>query len=278
MQIFKNLSIGDYFSQDRLLQFLRIFIIVVVGFLSIKIVRLIIRKLLTKTLNRQSLMVVGKIITYLGVSLLALIVLTELGIDLTAILGAAGIFGLAIGVASQKSLGNIISGFFLVAEKQFELGDVIKVGDKLGIVYSIDSLSVILKTFDNITIRIPNETLISTEMLNITKFPIRRLDFNILISYKDDIEHTIEILRDIARENPYSLIEPAPFIMAREFGERGITMGFGVWFEKYKYIDAKNSLMIQIQKRFTAEGITIPYPQLTIHQAWPKDVENPGEG
>ena len=126
----------------------------------------------------------------------------ELNYDLTALFGAAGVVGIIIGVASQTSIGNIISGLFLVGEKSFELGDVVRIGDKTGTVYSIDLLSIKVKTFDNLLIRIPNQSVISTEVTNVTKFPIRRLEFQIGVAYKEDLRKVKTILENVARNNP----------------------------------------------------------------------------
>lgn len=246
-------------------QILRVLIIIVVGFLLIRILRFVIRKIFEKSLNPQSRMLLAKFINWTGFIVVSLIVLSELGIELTALLGAAGILGLALGVASQKSLGNIISGLFLVAEKSFEIGDLIRIGDKTGVVHSIETLAIMLKTFDNLLIRIPNETLISAEMTNITRFPIRRQDFNITISYKDDIKTAMDILKKASEENTLCLDEPKPLILVKDFGDSGIHLLLGVWFEKSNYAEVKNTMAIDIKRKFDEAGITIPFPHLTLY-------------
>jgi small-conductance mechanosensitive channel len=265
MHLLDNFSIEGVISKINLPIVLKFVIIFFLGFLFIRIVRFILRNILSRTLNKQSLMLFNRFITYVGYSILGIILLSEAGIDLTAIMGAAGIVGLAIGVASQKSLGNIISGLFLVAEKSFEIGDVIKVGDKAGVVYSMDFLAIMLKTFDNLLIRIPNETLISAEITNITRFPIRRLDFFITVSYGDNLKKVMDLLQLIAGENTLSLDEPKPFLLLKEFGDSGIDIQLGIWFEKANYVDVRNSIIMEIKERFETEGITIPYPHVTLY-------------
>lgn len=265
MSFFENISMAKFLEQINPGQIIKIIVILIVGSLLIRIIRFILKNLLARSMNRQSLMLVHKFFSYAGYSILAIIILSELGIKLTAILGAAGIFGLAIGVASQKSLGNIISGLFLVAEKSFEIGDVIKVGDKTGVVFSIDFLAIMLKTFDNLLIRIPNETLISAEITNITRFPIRRLDFNLSVSYKDDLQKVLDLLKTIAHENVLCLDEPKPFLLLKEFEDSGISIQFGVWFEKANYADVRNTVILAIKKRFDEERITIPFPHVTLY-------------
>jgi small-conductance mechanosensitive channel len=216
------------------------------------------------------MMLVIRTIVYTGYTGLVLIVVRELNYDLTALFGAAGVVGIVIGVASQTSIGNIISGLFLVSEKSFELGDVVRVGDKTGTVYSIDLLSIKVKTFDNLLIRIPNQTVISTELVNITKFPIRRLDFQLGVAYKEDLRRVRAILEDVARNNPLCLEEPEPVIIFQTFGSSSIDLILGVWFEKANYLKVRNSVFIEIKEAFNREGIEIPFPhQVSIF---------PGEG
>ena len=128
-------------------------------------------KYTTKKYSAQQGMIFGKVVLYLGIFMIIFSILNELGFKLTHLLGAAGILGIALGFASQTSVSNIISGLFLIAEQPFEVNDVITVGGTTGVVLSIDTLSIKMRTFDNKFIRIPNETIIKSEVTTITKFP-----------------------------------------------------------------------------------------------------------
>ena len=209
----ENIDFGrfaDFLSNISYDQLLRIAIYLPLGIIIIRLVRLLLVKVVFKKSNKQNQMLVSKLVNYSGFIILLIILLSELGISLTALLGAAGIVGIAVGVASQKSLGNVISGFFMVTEKSFEIGDVITVGDKTGVVHSVELLSIKLKTFDNLLIRIPNETLISTDIINITRFPIRRMDLVLSVGYKSDLDLVLGTLGKIAADNVYCLDEPGP--------------------------------------------------------------------
>lgn len=241
-----------------------VLIIVFIGIVVIRLLRILLTRTLLKKSDQQNKMLMIKLINYSGFTIILITVLAELGIKLSALLGAAGILGIAFGVASQKSLGNIISGFFMITEKSFEIGDVVTVGDKTGIVYSVELLSIMLKTFDNLLIRIPHETLISTNIVNITRFPIRRMDLFVTVSYQDDLKIVMDILRNTSHNNLYCLDEPNPFILIKEYKDSGVEIQFGVWFEKNDYIVTRNSVMTDILKNFKETGITIPYPHITI--------------
>ena len=259
------LGLSSYFNPATIDKFVRILFILVIGSGSIHLISFLIKRSLYKKLSRQSMMLVIRTIVYTGYIGLVFIVIRELNYDLTALFGAAGFVGIVIGVASQTSIGNIISGLFLVSEKSFELGDVVRVGDKTGTVYSIDLLSIKVKTFDNLLIRIPNQTVISSELVNVTKFPIRRLDFQIGVAYKEDLKKVKTLLEGIVRNNPLCLEEPEPVVIFQAFGSSSIDITLGVWFEKANYLAVKNSVFVEIKEVFDREGIEIPFPHISVY-------------
>lgn len=256
---------SKYFNTETLDNLLRIGIILVVGLLILTVITTVVKKLQPKRFSPQRKMLINRFVRYTGIIILFLIIISELEINLTAIFGAAGVIGIVLGVASQTSIENIVSGFFLVSEKPFELGDLIRIGDKTGTVYSIDLLSIKIKTLDNLLLRIPNQTVISTEVINVTKFPIRRLDIDISVAYKEDLEKVVGVLKRIVKRNPHCLDEPEPLIIFKDFGNSGINILLGVWFEKANFLVVKNSLFMEIKSTFDAEGIEIPFPHLSIY-------------
>jgi small-conductance mechanosensitive channel len=260
-----NFDWSKYFNAETIDKWLRIGVIILVGLLIISVLGIIVKKLLPKRFSQQRKMLINRFVRYTGIVILFLIVVSELDINLTAIFGAAGVIGIVIGVASQTSIGNIVSGFFLISEKPFELGDLIRIGDKSGTVYSIDLLSIKIKTLDNLLLRIPNQTVISTEVINVTKFPIRRLDIDLSVAYKEDLEKVLEVIKRVVKRNPFCLDEPEPLIVFKDFGASGINILLGVWFERANFLKVKNSIFIDIKSTFDAEGIEIPFPHLSIY-------------
>jgi small-conductance mechanosensitive channel len=256
---------SKYFNAETVEKLIRIGIILVVGIIILTIISAAVKKLLPAKMSQQRQMLIKRFVSYTGVVILFLIIVSELKIDLTAIFGAAGVIGIVIGVASQTSIGNIVSGFFLVSEKPFEIGDLIKIGDKTGTVYSIDLLSIKIKTLDNLLLRIPNQTVISSEVINVTKFPIRRMDFDISVAYKEDLEKVKTVLERVVKQNPLCLDEPEPLISFKTFGPSGINILLGVWFEKANFLKVKNSVFQEIKLAFEAEGIEIPFPHVSVY-------------
>lgn len=225
----------------------------------------ILYKTFNKRLSEQAVMLLRKGVVYIGSSVVFLLLLQQLGFKLGTLLGAAGVAGVAIGFAAQTSLSNLISGLFLIWEAPFKVGDVLHSGTDHGIVYSIDLLSIQLRTFNNQLVRIPNEILIKTSFTNVTRFPIRRMDIPISVAYKEDIPRVMEILADVANRNPYCLDEPAAVIIFQQFGDSALEFLFAPWFAKSDYVALRNSLMQEVKKRFDEEGIEIPFPHRTLY-------------
>lgn len=244
---------------------LRFLLIALLGFWAAAAAARIARTFLGRRLTPQGAMLASKGVRYGILVVLGLTLLSMLGVRLGAILGAAGVLGIAIGFAAQTSLSNLISGLFLVVERPFQVGDVLQVNDLMGTVYGIDLLAINLRTFDNRFVRIPNESLIKNSFINITRFQIRRLDIDIGVAYKEDIEYVSKVLAEVADQNPYCLDEPAPVIIFKGFGDSSLDFMLGVWFEKTDLLTLRNSIMRSIKRRFDEEGIEIPFPHRSLY-------------
>ena len=223
------------------------------------------RKYLLRHTSAQTGMLGYKFLLYAGTAILLLSAMAEWGFQLKTVYGAAGIAGVAFGFASQTSLSNLISGLFLIWEKPFEVDDVLQVGTTVGVVTGIDLLSTKIRTFDNKLVRIPNESLIKTEVTNITRYPIRRFDLTLGVAYKEDVGRVMQVLKEVADQNPYCLDEPEPVLLFKGFGESSLDFMLGVWFEKSEFVKVRNTLQQEIKERFDAEGIEIPFPHRTLY-------------
>lgn len=240
-------------------------LIVVFGLLITTAAAQVAARITRKRISDHLALIIRKVIIYLGALIVISTALIQLEVNLTAFLGAAGIASVAVGFAAQTSLSNLISGIFLLSERPFQVGDLIALGNTRGVVMSIDLLSVKLRTLDNLYVRIPNSTIINSEVQTITRFPIRRMDINIGVAYREDVGRVMEILRDLADKNPFCLDEPAPLVLFKDFGSSSLDFLFGLWFEKTNFLNLRNSIMREIKERFDAEGIEIPFPHVTLY-------------
>jgi small-conductance mechanosensitive channel len=222
-------------------------------------------KMVTRHSSEHSGLLIKKMITYTASVIVAVTVLWELGFKLGPLLSAAGIAGIAIGFAAQTTLSNFISGFLLISEKPFQIGDIVMVESITGVVLSIDLMSVKVRTFDNKFVRLPSSQLIQNPLTNITRFPIRRLDINVGVAYKEDITRVRQALTEVADRNPLCLDEPSPLIIFQQFGDSSLDFMLAVWCVKTDFLALKNSIMQEIKEKFDQLGIEIPFPHRTIY-------------
>ncbi len=257
--------ITDFITPERISLAVRVLLILVIGIPVVKLILKVVARLIKGKLSLQSEVLIARTVKYLLFLILVVMVLNEFGFKISALLGAAGIFGVAIGFASQTSVSNIISGIFLISEKPFMIGDVVEVDGKLGSIVAIDLLSVKLKTFDGQSIRVPNETMIKNDVTNLTKYDIRRAQFVVGVAYKEDVRKVLEILKEIAQNIPGGLKDPEPLIQLDSFGDSSVNINFGVWTQTSNVINLKTQLMLAVKERFDKDGIEIPFPHLSIY-------------
>jgi len=258
-------SIYKYISREHFQVLIKVVLILVITLPVLLGIRKWANHFFSKKYAPHYGMLAGKLFFYTGLVITIVTVMDQLGISLAPLLAGAGIIGVALGFASQTSVSNIISGLFLIAEQPFKVEDVISVGNTIGIVMSIDALSIKIRTFDNKFVRIPNETIIKNEVTNLTRFPIRRYDAKISVAYKEDIGRVRDILLDVAEKNQYSLSEPEPQIIFDAFGSSSIDLDFRVWAPVSDWLAVKNTIQEEVKKRFDEEEIEIPFPHVSLY-------------
>lgn len=245
-----------------ILQFIGTLALIYVFF---KILKALSKKFLFKKMSMQTQHIIKKAIDYSAFVTIVLTVFHRLGIDVSGLLGAAGIAGIAIGFAAQTSVSNVISGLFVITERAFKIGDTIEIEDIIGTVQSINLLSVALKTFDSQYVRVPNETIIKANLINYSHFPFRRIKTELSVSYDTDLRRAETILIDTAKKNRFVVADPAPSVLWTAFASSGISCALLAWTSVQDYGTARNSIFIDIDERLKAEGIEIPFDQLVVH-------------
>jgi small-conductance mechanosensitive channel len=225
-------------------------LLMITGYFVARILSASAVKAAIKHLSPQQTMLLRRVSFYFIIAIFAASAIQHLGFHIGALLGAAGILTVAIGIASQTSMSNIISGIFMIGEKPFEVGHVIKVDQMQGEILSIDLLSVRIRTQDNMMVRIPNEMLIKSSITNLSFFPIRRADLKISVAYKEDLTKVKSALMDVANKNPLSLMEPKPLLQILDFGDSGVDLQFSVWSTKANFIELKNTMYAEIKQAF----------------------------
>jgi small-conductance mechanosensitive channel len=260
-----DFDINQIMTLDFFYAMLRALALLVAGFVLARLASAATQRVLHASANLQLIMLVRRGTYYLVLSLFVIAALGELGFSIGVLLGAAGILTVAIGFASQTSMSNLISGLFLIGEQPFAVGDVIKVGTTVGEVLSVDLLSIKLRTFDNIYVRIPNENIIKTEVSTLTRFPIRRIDVQLSVAYQEDLPEVRQVLLDVASRNPLCLEEPQPLFLFQGFGDSGLNIQFSVWVSQAEFFSVKTNIQLEIKAAFDEAGIEIPFPHRSLY-------------
>lgn len=246
-------------------------ILLIVGFITARILAAFSKRLLHKIASKQQSILLAKFVNYLVLIIFIITALSQLGFSFTVLLSAAGVLTVALGFAAQTSMSNIISGLFLIAERPFVIGDTVTIDGSTGEVLSIDLLSVRLKTFDNVLVRIANEAIIKTKITNLSYYPTRRYDCMLGVAYECDLRKVETVLLKTAKDNKFSIDEPTAIFSIVEFANSSITVKVSVWCRRENLLSLKLSLQHEIKEAFAKENIDIPYPQLVIQKANTKE-------
>ncbi len=260
-------DVQQWLTEPRLWTLARALSTLVIGFLVARLASATVVRTMSRLQTPQQMALTRRITSWGVFAVAVMMAIRQLGFDITALLGAAGVLTVAIGFASQTTASNMISGLFLASERGFEIGAAIRVGTTVGEVISIDLLSVKMRTFDNLLVRIPNETLIKSEITTLNHFPLRRVDVALTGSYRDDLTRVEEVLLRVSEKNPLCLVEPRPVFMVLGFGDNGVTLQFSVWTARDNFLAMRTSLLREIKAAFDAEGLTFALPQRDLHGA-----------
>lgn len=209
-----------------------------------------------------------KLSKFLLLVLAFMLALDAVGIDLTALTVFGGALGVGLGFGLQRIASNFISGFIVLFDRSIRPGDVITIGDKFGWVQELRARYVVVRDRDGVDRLIPNETLITNEVIN-WSFGDRnvRLKIPVSISYDNDPEQALALLLEAAKTNPRVLAEPAPGTRLIEFGDSGIKLELRVWIQDPEsgLASVRSDINLAIWRAFKAAGIVIPYPQRDLH-------------
>jgi len=201
------------------------------------------------------------------VSLILVGVLTALsavGFDITLLSVFGGALGVGLGFGLQKIASNYVSGFIILLDESLHLGDVITVDGHYGVVNQLRSRYLVLRKLDGTEVVIPNETLITSAVIN-HSFSDRkaRVLVPVQVSYDSPLEKAMEIMLEAAKKHPRILVDPASEVQVLGFGENGIDLQLSIWIMDPEEGSAglKSQLYLDMWRAFREQGISIPYPQ-----------------
>ncbi|MBQ7637489.1 MAG: mechanosensitive ion channel family protein [Clostridia bacterium] len=198
--------------------------------------------------------------------LIGIIALSILGVPMTSIITVIGSCGLAVGLALQGSLANIAGGFVLLVVKPFKAGDFIIEGDVSGTVTEIGIFNTKVQTIDNKIIIIPNSTISNATVTNVTALDLRRVDLTFTASYSDDVKTVENTLLSVCDKHELILKDPAPFARISAHKDSALEYTLRAWCKTEDYWTVYFDLFRDVKYAFDEKGISIPFPQLDVHE------------
>ena len=197
-------------------------------------------------------------------ALLALILASSLGIDVTGIVALASVVSLAISLALQNMLATVVGGFTLLYTRPFSSGDFVEIAAQSGTIKDIGIAYTRLITPDNKVVSIPNSAVVADQIVNFTTEGTRRLEIQVSASYDADVEKVEEALREAADVDKV-ITEPEPFVSVSGYGDNAISYIIRVWTKSEDYWNVHFAILHKIKKVFDERGIEMTYPHLNVH-------------
>lgn len=255
------------FLADKAQILLSALIILVIGWYICKFICKIIRSSLERSRLDASVTSFINSMTKFGLrALLAIIVITKLGVDTTSIIALLTSASLAIGLAVQGSLANFAGGVLLLIMKPFSVGDYINDGcGHEGTVVAIEIIYTRLQTADNQTVCIPNGKLADSSITNLTHQTTRRADFEVGIGYNENIDRIRAVLLEVAKKSAYIDTASDPQVFVSSFDASSMKMVLRIWCATENYWPARFEIQENIKKAFDANDIEIPYEHLDVN-------------
>ncbi len=188
------------------------------------------------------------------------------GITLTNLSIVLGAFSVGIGFGLQNIFNNMVSGLILAMERPIKVGDVVQVGDLIGVVKSIGFRASNVKSFDGAEVIVPNGNLISNEMINWTLSDSnRRLDIRVGVAYGTKPSKVVELMQKVAENHPKVDKKPPPTAYFIGFGNSSLDFRLLAWTDIDSRLQVESELNMEIQEILEKEGIEVPFPQLDLH-------------
>ena len=240
-------------------------IILVLGLLVIRLVMGLVKKALEKSILEKAahtlILSLARVALYL---LLGLCVASALGIDVTGVVALASVLTLAVSLALQNALTNVIGGFTLLSTHPFRSGDFVEIAGQSGTVEEITMTYTKLATPDNKLISIPNSAVVAAQIINYTATGTRRVEVNVSASYDAPTQKVLDALV-LAGTVDNVLVTPAPAAVILSYGDSAINYSLRLWVNTENYWDVFFLVNQRVKQIFDEQGVEMTYPHLNIH-------------
>ena len=240
-------------------------VLLLVGLVAVRLLlRLFDRALERSRLERAAYAMLRSVMKVLLYFILLLLVAAQLGVDVSSLVAILSVISLALSLAVQGALTNVVGGVTLLTTRPFKAGDFVELGDQSGTVLEVSVTYTKLQTPDNKIVSIPNSTAAAARITNFSAAGTRRVDLTVSASYRSPVESVkAALLR--AANSPTSLFTPEPFAGVKEYGDSAITYVLQVWSSASDYWTTYFTVNEAISREFAQDGIEMTYPHLNVH-------------
>jgi small conductance mechanosensitive channel len=228
--------------------------------------RRLVRRLMTRgDVDATLVPFVAGMAYYLILAFVAVAGLGMVGVQTASMVAVLGAAGLAVGLALQGTLSNFAAGVMLLIFRPFRVGDYIEAGGTAGTVGAVGLFATTLNTPDNVRIVVPNGAVYGNTIKNYAANDTRRNDMVVGISYDDDIDQAVDVVREVLHNDPRVLPDPAPVVAVSGLGDSSVDIVVRPWCKKDDYWDLRFHLMQTLKEQLETAGCSIPYPQRDVH-------------
>jgi small-conductance mechanosensitive channel len=236
-----------------------ILIFLVIIFIA-KIISIIIRRTTKNRFSKEISTLLSRLAYYGIIITSAVSILSYHGVNLSGFMVAGGVAGIVLGFASQSIVGNLISGFFLITERPIKIGSQINSNGINGFVEDISIISTIIRTYDGLYVRIPNEKVFTSNITNFGGNKVRRYEFTLTIDINEDFKKCKEILELLFYNEPYILVNPPSEISIKQFKDFSLELIIKIWTPIEEWYSVSGTLPEKIKSVFQENGIKLAYP------------------
>ena len=240
-------------------------VLLLVGLVAVRLLlRLFDRALERSRLERAAYAMLRSVMKVLLYFILLLLVAAQLGVDVSSLVAILSVISLALSLAVQGALTNVVGGVTLLTTRPFKAGDFVELGDQSGTVLEVSVTYTKLQTPDNKIVSIPNSTAAAARITNFSAAGTRRVDLTVSASYRSPVESVKAALLRAANSTT-SLFTPEPFAGVKEYGDSAITYVLQVWSSASDYWTTYFTVNEAISREFAQDGIEMTYPHLNVH-------------
>ena len=240
-------------------------VILVVGIFAMRIIRRILKTTLEKSkLEKAAHSLITSLVSVAMYILLGLMVASSLGIDVTSIVALASVLTLALSLALQNKVSNILGGFTILYTHPFHSGDYVEIAGQGGTVKEINMTYTMLATADNKLISIPNSAVVAAQIVNYSAAETRRVEVLVSASYDAPTQKVLDALIQAGTVDNV-LLDPAPRAVITAYGDSAISYSLRLWVKTPDYWDVYFQVNQRVKDVFDEQGIEMTYPHLNVH-------------